>query len=227
MIDVFERLAPSYGRVLRKYALDVWYNRANPGDLLRKADYFKRRYELELFAYFRKMKYAYTPARVYELGNLWLADQVTTARKIEIIAKEKKTNLLEEIAETQEKEVRTLFEQLKNPSEGVSPVVSFSQNFQARAIQLGEQAAFELGREINHAVVSQNSEVYIWTSQGDVFVRPTHRKLAGKLFDYRHPPTTIDRYGHQHTGNPGTDWGCRCFEKAAQGKPLIGYIARA
>lgn len=227
MIDVFERLAPTYSRVVRKLAIDVWYNRANVKEFLAKAEHFKRRYESELMEYFQKRKYSFSPRRIKELANRWLGDQVLIPRKLSLISVSKKGNLIETLDTQQREEVAQLFEKSKVKPEGrVVSVVSFSDNLEARALQLGEDAAFDLGREINHDMISQNNSVYKWVTQHDKHVRPTHKKLGSKIFSYDSPPTTIDKYGHQHTGNPGTDWGCRCYEEPATGKPRLNFIAR-
>lgn len=157
-------------------------------------------------------------------------DQITLSDKIQEIAEEKKDRLSEELESLRTRkidEVQKLLKQIEKPEGRVSPVVSFSHNFEDKAIQMGEDAAFDLATEINHSVVHGMSDIYKWTSQRDNRVRETHKKLNGKLFSYKSPPTTIDKYGNEHTGNPGTDWGCRCYEIPAQGRPLINYTARA
>jgi len=225
MIDIFERLAPAYGRAVRKLALDVWYDRANVAEFLHRADYFRRKYESELTGYFRDAGYRFNPRRIKELSQRWLGDQVLIPRKLRIIADEKQGKLiqLEDLNEKQREEVRQLM-QGQRVEGRVSPVVSFADNLEARAMQLGEDAAFDLGREINSDTVQSNSDVYDWNTQEDAHVRPTHRKLARKSFSYRDPPTTVDRYGHRHTGNPGTDWGCRCWETPGTRPPLLNFV---
>lgn len=42
---------------------------------------------------------------------------------------------------------------------------------------------------------------YVWRSQRDARVRPSHRANDGQLFDWSSPPDT---------GHPGSDYGCRC-----------------
>lgn len=227
MIDVFERLAPSYGRAVRKFAIDVWYGRAEVSNLMLRANAFRLRYERELTAYFRENGIQYTRARVQDLSERWLADQILVARRIqEAVAVKKDKLLLERMDEAQKEEVIRLLTVPARPEGRVSPVVSFQENFAARAIQIGEEQAFALGRDINSDAVQQNSSTYLWQTQEDRRVRPTHRKLGGKLFSWESPPTTIDRYGNRHTGNPGTDWGCRCWEVPATGKPLLNFVAR-
>jgi len=232
MIDVFEKFAPQYARVLRKFALEVWYDRADINALYRSANHFRKRYEDELMAMFRRRKLDFSPKRVQEISGLWLADQITTGEKIFEVADLKKKKLYEEIISTEREyreQIRGLFDQPKTEKglAKVLPDTSFSGNLSRRSLQIGEDAAFELGRDINHDVVSANSDVYEWMTQGDSRVRRTHQKLQGKIFTYTSPPTTIDKYGHRHTGNPGTDWGCRCWEKEVKGKPILNYVARA
>lgn len=228
MIDVFERLAPTYGRILRKFAIDVWYDRQDVGEFLGKAEYFRRRYVNDLKRYFEKLGVKFSPKRLEELSNNWLIDQATTSRKIVTLSDLKKGKIaadLSDLDEEKKKEVQDLLKGDLQPGK-VAPVVAFSDNLQARAVQIGEEAAFTLGRELNHDTVKQNSDVYEWITQGDSRVRRTHQRLANRLFSYNSPPTTIDKYGHRHTGNPGTDWGCRCYEVPANGKPLLNFVVK-
>lgn len=230
VIDVFKRLAPTYSRILRKFALDVWYNRADRGEFYDSAFRYKKRYENELMAHYREMGYRFDPHEIRAMGDEWLKDQITIADKVRTVSDQKKDRLSEELdklVEEKRREVGALLAGVAKPEGRVVSVVSFSHNFEAKALQMGEQAAFELGRDINHAIVEGIGDVYRWVTQEDTRVRKTHRKLNNKLFSYNDPPTTIDEYGHQHTGNPGTDWGCRCYEVPAKGRPLSHYVARA
>lgn len=231
MIDIFERYAPSYARVLRRYALDVWFERADASELLRSAEHFKKRYEKELIERFKRRRLSFSPKRIQELGDLWVTEQLTTSKRIFEIAEEKKKKIREkiEIVDSIEKGFAD-FAAMPKTEKGLArvlPDTTFSANLARRALQIGEDEAFILGRDLNHFVVSSNSDVYRWMSQRDNRVRSTHRILDNRLFSYTSPPTTIDEYGHKHTGNPGTDWGCRCWEEEAKGVPLIGFIARA
>jgi len=228
MIDVFERLAPAYGRILRKFSIDVWYDRADVNELLGKANHFRKRYVDDLRKYFERLGFRFSPKRLEELSNNWLADQIVTSRKIVTIADLKKGKIAADLSNLdaeKQKELRELLKGDLQPGK-VAPVVSFADNLEAKAVQLGEQSAFELGRNLNHDTVKQNSDVYEWVTQGDSHVRRTHQKLANRLFSYNSPPTTIDKYGHRHTGNPGSDWGCRCYEVPSNGKPLLDFVAK-
>lgn len=227
-------MAPSYGQIIRKFALDVWYGRKNKTQFIDSVFRFRKRYEDELVKHYRKLKYPFRPGQIRDQADEWLKDQIALTDKIQEIAAEKKDNLAEEFEKLRSEkriEVAGLLTDARRlvlkPEGRVSPVISFSRNLEDKAIQMGEDAAFDLGTEINHAIVHGMGDVYRWTSQEDDRVRKTHRILNGKLFTYKSPPTTIDEYKHTHTGNPGSDWGCRCWETPAQGKPLLNYTAKA
>ena len=51
------------------------------------------------------------------------------------------------------------------------------------------------------------STQYIWRTSEDAAVRPAHKKMNGKVFDWDHPPTLSDGT----TGAPGTFPNCRCY----------------
>jgi hypothetical protein len=229
LIDIFKRLAPSYANIVRRLGIDVWYDRADFDTFIDAAERFKRRYERELAEHYRKMNYPFRLSEIRDLADEWLADQVTIFGKVQEVADEKKNDLqnkLNESKDAKREEVSQLIQEARRHEGGIARVVSFSDNLEKRSEQIGEDQAFELATKINHHVVEKLSGVYLWKTQEDNRVRKTHRKLANKIFAYDDPPTTIDKYGHTHTGNPGTDWGCRCWEEAAKGKPLRGYIAR-
>ena len=229
MIDIFKRLAPSYANIVRKLAIDVWYERADFDTFLASAERFKRRYERDLMEHYQRLRYPYRPHEIREQGEAWLADQVTIYGDVKEISDEKKKDLQIKLDETKDKkreEVSTLIKKAREHEGRIARVLSFADNLERRSEQIGEDQAFELATKINHQVVEKISGVYVWKTQEDNRVRKTHRKLANKIFAYDDPPTTIDEYGHEHTGNPGTDWGCRCWEEAAKGKPLRGYVVR-
>lgn len=48
----------------------------------------------------------------------------------------------------------------------------------------------------------QENRFYIWHTQEDDKVRPEHAANDGQVFDWNNPPPT---------GNPGDDYGCRCW----------------
>jgi SPP1 gp7 family putative phage head morphogenesis protein len=49
---------------------------------------------------------------------------------------------------------------------------------------------------------------YIWHTVGDADVRPTHRKLNNRVFEWDDPPVT-ETTGER--ANPGCIWNCRCY----------------
>jgi SPP1 gp7 family putative phage head morphogenesis protein len=54
---------------------------------------------------------------------------------------------------------------------------------------------------------SVGSTQYVWRTSGDADVRPSHRKMNGKVFEWNDPPTLEDGM----TGHPGTFPNCRCY----------------
>lgn len=49
---------------------------------------------------------------------------------------------------------------------------------------------------------------YRWSTSKDARVRPDHKRLQGKIFDWENPPIIDDNTGRR--GHPGEDFGCRC-----------------
>lgn len=50
---------------------------------------------------------------------------------------------------------------------------------------------------------------YIWRTSGDSTVRSDHKKLNGRIFQWRDPPVADDRTGAR--ANPGCIYNCRCW----------------
>jgi uncharacterized protein with gpF-like domain len=113
-------------------------------------------------------------------------------------------------------------------NEEVYKVFSFKDNFEAFSKQQGDEAAFELGTGMNEKIIKEYTDRYFWKTQKDKRVRNTHMQLENKCFLFSDPPTTIDKYGNKHTGNPGTDYGCRCWAESApeREKPLRKHVVR-
>ncbi len=230
MINIFKHLSPAYSRILREFAIKVWYGRGDTREFYESAARYKKRYENELMAFYRKKGWPFRPEEIRTLADAWLADQLTVADRVNSVAAEKKDGLLVELdklVEEKRGEVRDLLSGVKKPEGRVVSVVAFSNNFEAKAIQMGDDAAFDLATEINDHVVKGMTDRYDWNTQEDSAVRVTHRMLNKKTFSYDNPPTTIDQYGRRHTGNCGTDWGCRCFATPSYRKPLLNYVADA
>ena len=235
MIDVFEKYAPRWRRVVRQYALDVWGNKTTDKTRLDydyHASIFARTYRhaLELYYKDRSMNvYRGTlDGKMYE----WLRNQqalrdtigtAITTRQDELTAKEIE-RLRSDDSYTAQKMLNKIYEAKDN--ENVYKVFSFADHFKDRAEQIGDDNAYELGTQINETVIKSYSDRYIWNTQRDKAVRYTHRKLQGKCFLFDDPPTTVTKSGKEHKGNPGSDWSCRCWAEIPlkPKKPLRGYI---
>lgn len=218
MISIFKKHAPAYKRLVRRYALDVWRDKADREKFLQAAERYKRKYEKDLTDYYHRKRIKIYRGTIRAKADQWLKDQGTLASTIETIASAKKQKLTAEMFEkfrqSQSTDVQKILNKMyltkadEKRGAQVYQVFSFADNFEAKAEQLGEQSAFELGRDINTAVVSDVGDKYEWQTQEDSRVRETHQKLNKKTFLYSDPPTTVDKYGNTHTGHPGTDWGC-------------------
>lgn len=239
MINVFKKHAPAYKRLVRKYALDIWKDRATKtvkDEFFQKVERYKRSYERDLIEHYHKAGIKIYPGTIRAKANQWYEDQGALVESIEVIAKAKKDELTTELfdklrteksADVQ-KTLSKVYLTQADLSRGaeVYKVFSFSENLEARAMQLGEQQAFDLGAEINHDVMTEIGDRYQWNTQEDSRVRKTHRKLDKKTFLYSNPPTTIDKYGNKHTGHCSTAFGCRCWESPSNKKPLLNYVVR-
>lgn len=241
MTDIFKRLAPRWKRVVRKYALDIWKKRDDKKSehyFVTQAELFARRYAYDLREYYENKEIKIYRGTIDGKVNDWLARQRATQQTLQVIAAGKKDKLVaEEFAKLQKAQGEDVQKMLNRmfaarQGESVYRVFSFSENFKDRAEQIGEETAFELGSDINNAVLGDIGDAYLWQNQGDARVRYVHddapKGLGGLVFLFSDPPTTIDLYGNAHTGNCGTAWGCRCFaEKPPKGaKPKRHYTVR-
>lgn len=236
MINVFKKHAPEYQRLVRRFALETWKGKGDKRDFFRKAELFKRKYENDLRAHYAEEGVKIYPRTIVEKANAWYHRQEATIETIETLALAKKENVTAELFEKlkgeksaeAQKLINKIYLHPKDIAAGaeVWKVYSFKDNLEDRAEQIGEQEAFDLGSDINHAVVQHIGDTYRWNTQHDLLVRWTHEQLDKKTFSYDDPPTTIDQYGRRHTGHCGTDWGCRCFETPSKEKPLLHFIVR-
>lgn len=228
MTDIFKQLAPRWRRVVRDYALTIWKQKDTPKTFEKfntQAGLFALRYKRELQDYYKRKEINVYRGTIDGKVNDWLARQNATVDTLKVIALAKKDKLIGDefakLASQQGADVQKTLNKIYDvkAGENVYRAFSFGENFEARAEQIGEENAFELGREINEAVLSQDSELYLWENQHDNRVRETHKNapkgLGGLVFLFSDPPTTITAGGVSHTGNPGTDWGCRCFADIA------------
>jgi hypothetical protein len=235
MIDIFEKLAPQWKRAIKEYAQAVWNDEDD--DEARetydsRARLFARRYRHALEAH-----YASKGMRVYR-GTLdgkvkeWLNVQGALRDSMKTMVSDRQSELVrKEIARLQKEDSYTAQEALNKvyaarDSENVYKVFSFNDYYKDKSEQIGDDNAYNLGTEINEGIIHQFSDRYIWTTQRDKRVRQTHRKLSNKCFLFDDPPTTVTKSGKEHTGNPGTERGCRCYAAipTKPTKPLRGYI---
>lgn len=81
----------------------------------------------------------------------------------------------------------------------------------ARAKKKNEEMAREAVTQTRAKVTKDLQEItgirkYEWVSKGDSRVRPLHRRLNGKVFDWSDPPPDPEGY-------PGEPYGCRCVAR--------------
>ena len=235
MINIFEKFAPRWRNSVARYARYVWTGRVTQKveeTYDKQASIFSREYR-----YAMEKHYAEKGMKVYRgtldgYVNEWLKKQDALKDTLKIVATEKQDNLikkaLEELKDT--KDAQKIIDKIYGAklNEEVYKVFSFKDNFEKFARQQGDEEAYNLGTGMNEGIIKQFSDRYFWRTQKDRKVRPTHEMLQGKCFLFADPPTTIDKYGNKHTGNPGTDYGCRCWAERApeKEKVLRGYIVR-
>jgi uncharacterized protein with gpF-like domain len=233
---IFEKQSIFWRKAVAKYARLVWTDRLTPEtdkEYDTKASYFAREYRYAL-----ERHYSEKGMNVYR-GTLdgwikeWQRKQQALKDTLKTIAEDKQGKLVSDALaqlESQEdqKNAQKIIDKLygAKKNETVYKVFSFKENFEKLAEQKGDDSAYELGTGINEGIIQHFSDRYFWRTQRDKRVRNTHKQLADKCFLFFDPPTTVDKYGNKHTGNPGTDWSCRCFAEIApeREKVLRNYI---
>ena len=239
MIKVFEKVAPAYRRVLTSYARDVWNGKTfDKEKFLKDVEGFANRYKRELIKFYKEKDIKIYPGTIKAKVEVWIEQQLTIMKNIKKISEIKKEDLKNEIKDIFLDEGESLtgamqkgikqYVDKKASSAIAQGAFSFSENLSKKSGQIAEQSAFEFANEINNEILEKIADKYTWMDQRDKRVRATHRKLRLKTFDPVDPPTTIDKYGNKHTGNPGTDWGCRCYRDVPKkgARVLHGYIVR-
>lgn len=235
MINIFEKFAPRWRNAVVKYARAIWTNglsEKKENEYDRQAVYFAKEYRHAMEKHYDKKG-----MKVYR-GTLdgyvfeWLKKQDALKDILKQVAADKKDKLvkdaLEKLKDT--KDAQKVIDKIYGAKENetVYKVFSFKENFEAFSKQHGDEEAFNLGTGMNEKIITQFSDRYFWKTQKDKRVRDTHMQLDGKCFLFSDPPTTIDKYGNKHKGNPGTDYGCRCYAELApeREKPLRNYVVR-
>lgn len=235
MLNIFEKHAQKWRNAVARYARAVWTGSVTEHTEWiydKQAAVFSREYR-----YAMEKHYADKGMRVYRgtldgYVNEWLKKQQALKDTLKLVATEKQDNLIQKALEELKgtKDAQKVIDKIYGAKENeeVYKVFSFRDNFEKFARQQGDENAYNLGTGMNEGIIKQFSDRYFWKTQKDRKVRPTHEMLQGKCFLFADPPTTIDKYGNRHTGNPGTDYGCRCWAERApeREKPLRGYVVK-
>lgn len=235
MQNIFEKFAPKWRRAVVIYARTIW-----EGRVTKKAD---KEYNKQAILFSREYRhamekhYAEKGMKVYRgtldgYVNEWMAKQQALKDTLKLVAAEKQDTLvqkaLRDLKDT--KDAQKVIDKIYGAKENeeVYKVFSFKDNFEKFSRQQGDEEAYNLGTGMNEGIIKQFSDRYFWKTQKDKRVRDTHMQLENKCFLFADPPTTIDKYGNRHTGNPGTDYGCRCWAERApeREKPLRKHIVR-
>lgn len=235
MINIFEKFAPRWRNTVARYAKAVWTNNLSDkieNEYDRQAVFFAREYRYALEQHYAKKKMRVYRGTLDGYVNEWRKKQQALKDTLKQVATEKQDNLikkaLEELKDT--KDAQKVIDKIYGAKENeeVYKVFSFKDNFEKFARQQGDEEAYNLGTGMNEGIIKQYSDRYFWKTQKDKRVRNTHMQLENKCFLFSDPPTTIDKYGNRHTGNPGTDYGCRCWAEPApeREKPLRKHVVR-
>jgi len=232
--DVFKKFAPRWKNAVRRFASAVWRKapaKETDARYWKEADLFAREYRHALEQYYDRKGIKVYRGTIDGKVAEWMRRQVATQETIRVIAQAKKEKLaaeeFEKLTKDKYADVQKTLRKIYGLQRGenLTRGFSFGANFEKKAEQVGDEEAFAFGLRINEAVLKQNGDRYFWRTQQDSRVRNTHEQLNEKCFLFDDPPTTIDKYGNIHTGNPGTDWGCRCFADIApdRERPLLRY----
>ena len=235
MINIFEKFAPRWRNAVSRYARAVWTNNLSDkieNEYDRQAVYFAREYRNALEQHYAKKKMNVYRGTLSGYVFEWLKKQDALKDTLKAVAAEKQDKLIQDALNDLKdtKDAQKVIDKIYGAKENeeVYKVFSFKDNFEAFSRQQGDEAAFELGTGMNEKIIKHFTDRYFWKTQKDKRVRNTHMQLENKCFLFSDPPTTIDKYGNKHTGNPGTDYGCRCWAEPApeREKPLKHYTVR-
>lgn len=235
MNNIFERFAPIWKNAVSIFAHKIWIGQEDEEsetEFNRKAFYFSREYRHALESHYRNKKMNIYRGTLDAWVREWLRKQDALKETLKVISKEKQDKLVEKEIELlkKTKEPQAMIDRLyaAKENETVYKVFSFKENFKNLSEQYGDESAYDLGTGINERIIQHFSDKYFWMTQQDRRVRNTHEQLFKKIFLFSDPPTTIDKYGNRHTGNPGSDYGCRCWAEIApeKEKALRHYVVK-
>lgn len=239
MIKVYQKFSKTYKRMLAEYARKKWRgDKASFSDYEDKVRHFANRYKRELQKYYKEKDIKIYPGTIEEKTEQWFADQKNIFESVDALSQLRKEKLTAAMFERWKKSrdadvqkiLNKVFLDRSDIARGaqVYKVYDFSDALGDSVERIADNAAFDLARDTNTQILSDLDDRFMWQTQEDARVRPTHRRLNKKVFLFSDPPTTVDRYGHTHTGLPGTDYNCRCYALPAPSgkKPLKNYVAR-
>ena len=229
MINIFKKFTPSFQNIVRKFATDCWYGRESEKDFFKRVENFRKRFEKELITFYRSKGLRVDYKEIENLSLQWQAEQLTLAHSIKKDMRKKESKVLEEKKEEIKQEQKELYEEAaktgKKKKDFVSVVTPLTtgrldSDLLKKSNQIGEESAFDFMSKINNKIILDNSAsgVFDWETQNDNHVRKTHRKLNKKTFAWNNLPK-ID--GEEV--EPGSQWGCRCYAKMSNKKPLKNY----
>jgi hypothetical protein len=233
MNNIFERFAPRWRQAVSIFANKIWVgddDEKSEEEFEQKAVLFSRAYRHAMEAHYRAKRMDVYRGTLDGWVFEWIKKQNALKDTLKVIVQDKQDKLvkkeIELLKSTQDPQamIDRLYKAKEN--ETVYKVFSFKDNFKNLSEQYGEESAYDLGTGINERIIQNFSDKYFWNTQHDKKVRDTHRQLYKKIFLFADPPTTVDKYGKRHTGNPGSDYGCRCWADVApeREKALRGYI---
>lgn len=94
------------------------------------------------------------------------------------------------------------------PAELAKEIMRTGEVTESRAILIARTETSRTATELTRARAEHvGSTHFIWRTAGDSDVRPSHRKLNGKIFRWDQPPECDPG----HHALPGAIWNCRCF----------------
>jgi SPP1 gp7 family putative phage head morphogenesis protein len=123
------------------------------------------------------------------------------------------TSLPREAAERVHKLTLEGIVQGTRPKEIAAEILRTGEVTKSRAMLIARTEVGRTSTELTKARAEKiGSTHFVWRTVGDSDVRPTHRKLEGKIFRWDDPPECDPG----HHALPGAIWNCRCYPE-----PLI------
>jgi len=233
--NIFEKYSIRWQNAVARYARAVWTHTIDQEadwQYDKQALYFSKEYRYALEKHYQKKGMNVYRGTLDGWVTEWLRKQEALKDTLKVIADSKQDKLIKDAIEKLKdtKDAQKVIDKLYGAKENetVYKIFSFKDNFEDLAKQRGDENAYDLGSGINERIIQNYSDRYFWETQKDKRVRNTHQQLQGKCFLFSDPPTTVDKYGNRHTGNCGSEWGCRCMALIApeREKVLRNYVVK-